>query len=74
MTNKTKVDWSQAPAWANYWAVDNNKYGPYWMECLPERLKKTWSAEGECAQAPMFDFQGDWKESLVKRDAPNGSE
>lgn len=48
---KIEPDWSKAPDWAHYWAVDSNGHA-YWYEHKPQRL-----------YFDDFGFgNGDWKE------------
>ena len=35
MTDHVQPDWSKAPAWANFWAVDSDGYA-YWYRDQPE--------------------------------------
>ena len=67
-----QVDWSQAPEWANYWAMDRDG-GAYWHSQEPKcRTFVAWwqedSDDGRLEKAPSFGWPKDqWKESLVKR-------
>ena len=71
--DKPEVDWSQAPEWANYWAMSSYKDGlAFWFESEPRQAGWLWiqpEAElGELLPAPDFDWPKDrWKESVVKR-------
>ena len=66
-------DWSQAPVWANWWAMDENK-NTRWIYSELEQpyisdMFLRWCAVGrfESADAPSFAYTGDWRESLRKR-------
>ena len=61
-------DWSQAPEWAIAWTYDKN--AALWWSEAPEIHKNIWFIDGgvwQCADAPSFDYQGDWRESLRGR-------
>ena len=65
-------DWSIAPDGFNWWAVDS--FGSYWYA-----RKITWNGDewdyekglfnggSPTIEAPSFNYQGDWKNSLRKR-------
>ena len=66
-------DWSQAPDWANWWAMDENK-NTRWIYSQLEQpyisdIFLRWCAVGmfDSADAPSFGYTGDWRESLRKR-------
>ena len=66
-------DWSQAPDWANWWAMDENK-NTRWIYSELEQpytsdIFLRWFALGkfDSADAPSFGYTGDWRESLRKR-------
>ena len=63
-------DWSQAPKGANWWAVDGDGFTAYWFVNEPSQGSIEWTTEGcDCYfnNAPNFNYQGDWRESLRKR-------
>lgn len=61
-------DWSQAPEWANWWAMDLDENQAHWYEVEPTIDAIAWIRRTRtCKQAPSFDYQGNWKESLRKR-------
>ena len=61
-------DWSKAPTWANWWATDLDNSQPHWYETEPSIDITTWRRKTRvCKQAPSFNYQGDWKDSLCKR-------
>ena len=66
-------DWSQAPAWANWWAMDENKNTRWIYSELEQPYTSDtylrWFAVGrfDSADAPSFGYTGDWRESLRKR-------
>ena len=66
-------DWSQAPVWANWWAMDENK-NTRWIYSQLEQpyisdIFMRWCAVGmfDSADAPSFGYTGDWRNSLRKR-------
>lgn len=68
-------DWSLAPDWANYWAVDMDGYS-HWYSFAPvknlEINEWTLQNNGEGVDNifdadPSSIYQGDWKSSLRKR-------
>ena len=66
-------DWSQAPEWANWWAMDENK-NTRWIYSELEQpyisdMFLRWCAVGrfDSADAPSFGYTGDWRNSLRKR-------
>ena len=66
-------DWSQAPDWANWWAMDKNK-NTRWIYSELEQpytsdIFLRWCAVGmfNSADAPSFGYTSDWRESLRKR-------
>ena len=66
-------DWSQAPDWANWWCL-SVMHGAMWLSREPICTKATWAMLNDvrfCASsfddAPSFNYQGNWKESLRKR-------
>lgn len=64
-------DWSQAPEWANWWAMDSNGIC-YWYMTKPrlaETFPNEWISGGGPMdiQAPSFNYQGYWKDSLQER-------
>ena len=65
-------DWSQAPEWANWWAMDESGQCN-WFEVMPhiDCYEFTYLPNG-CNipvhyEAPSFNYQGDWRESLRER-------
>ena len=62
-------DWSQAPCWADWWAMDDCDYF-WWYEKSPEMKNGGWCvswASDDFEKAPSFNYQGNWQESLRKR-------
>ena len=74
-----RVDWSQAPEWANYWVANTNRWGVlmsgWWYEVKPipdirqSNEKQCWwlSEKSKCKIAPDFNYKGAWYESLRVR-------
>src|SRR5699024_4542023 len=63
-------DWSQAPEWAKYWHY-NSYHSAYWVDAKPETRSDTaWSFDflnKRAVEAPSFNYQGNWQDSLRKR-------
>jgi len=62
------VDWSKAPQWANYWAMDDDGVA-FWHSGRPriDRDDGEWRSSGRAKQAPEFDWEAeDWDASLVE--------
>ena len=61
------IDWSQAPKWARWWAIDKDRLA-FWHHTKPKNDDIEFYQCGEfCCYAPSFNYQGDWKNSLRKR-------
>ena len=72
LRSKTKrpfnVSFSRASKFVRYWVVDS--LGRAWYhENKPVIVEDKWwdSDFGYCVEAPLFDFGGDWKDSLVEK-------
>ena len=68
-----QLDWSQAPDWANWWCL-SVMHGAMWFSREPICTKSTWAMLNDvkfCAasfdEAPSFNYQGNWQDSLRKR-------
>ncbi|MEP3428856.1 MAG: hypothetical protein ABJN98_09270 [Roseibium sp.] len=61
----SKVDWNQAPKNAVWWAVDADGKANWFCEPDVAAFTDFWFQEPK--PAPDFGFDGDWRESLVKR-------
>ena len=63
------IDWTQAPAWANYHAFDEDGRG-FWYEVLPT-FRGNWWCIPERTEWWMSDLAlpagQDWRQSLVGR-------
>ena len=64
-------DWSQAPEWANWWAMDENR-DCYWHSCVDSPfigngVFEVGDPKGHTYDAPSFGYTGDWRKSLRKR-------
>ena len=66
-------DWSQAPEWADWWCL-SVMHGAMWFSREPICTKATWVMLNDvkfCAasfdEAPSFNYQGNWQDSLRKR-------
>lgn len=70
-------DWSQAPEWANWWAMDGFSEKANWYIDKPyldddSKVESEWNIDLRAnaktyIQAPSFDYQGNWQDSLRKR-------
>lgn len=58
-------DWSQAPDWANWWAIDKDLVS-FWHEDKPKFDEIEFYQCGMFCDAPRFNYQGNWKDSLRK--------
>ena len=71
-----KIDWSRAPNWANWWAMDANNCG-YWFEEKPEIDKNYnwWGSDFKTRakfdwHANDYNLSGiDWRDTLTRRPA-----
>lgn len=72
--DKWQPDWSQAPDWANWWAMDRDRRCN-WHKLKPSREQSfsEWIVDfrgngpHHFLASPSFGFDGDWKDSLRKR-------
>ena len=66
-------DWSQAPDWANYYAIDKNTDNAHWYceEPFIQEDASEFNIIGDISlnysKAPNFGYQGDWRDSLRMR-------
>ena len=62
-------DWSQAPDWANWWAMDIDSSQAHWYEVEPIADVISWRRQTRvCRTAPSFDYFGNHlQDSLRKR-------
>lgn len=58
-------DWSKAPKWANYFAIDGKGVG-YWHEKTPFRMGESWHNFATVAKAGLFNSI-DWESSFQRR-------
>ena len=67
---KPQPDWSEAPKWAQWWAVDANEES-YWFESHPQIDTTFWMPLGDCksiSDAFVALLLGiDWRTTLRKR-------
>ena len=59
-------NWSQAPEWANWWAADKDLVS-FWHEDKPKFDEIEFYQCGMFCDAPSFNYQGNWQDSLRKR-------
>ena len=70
-------DWSQAPDWANWWAMDGFSNQANWYDSEPyidgdSEIENEWNIELKAnmetyEKAPSFNYAGNWQDSLRKR-------
>lgn len=70
-------DWSQAPDWANWWAMDGFSKKANWYIDKPyldddSEVELEWNIDLKTNTetymcAPSFNYQGNWQDSLRKR-------
>lgn len=62
------VDWSQAPRWADWWAMDLDLHQAHWFSEEPKARAISWERTSrDCRKAPSFKYHGNWEDSLTKR-------
>jgi len=64
-----KIDWNEAPEWANYWAMDENGHS-YWYECQPYismTWEDMWDAHGVTSLCDEGYISDNWRASLQVR-------
>ena len=59
-------DWSQAPEWADWWAADKDLVS-FWHEDKPKFDEVEFYQCGAFCDAPSFNYNGNWQDSLRKR-------
>lgn len=59
-------DWTTAPQWANYWAVDTDGYS-WWYENKPHYDDSFWYDIGSKEEDTLYYSVTDWKSTLRKR-------
>lgn len=62
---KFEVDWKTAPKTARWWAIDANGEAHWFLEPNVAAFTDFWLSEP--IPAPLFGFEGNWRESLVER-------
>jgi len=70
-------DWSQAPEWADWWAMDGFSNQANWYDSEPyidgdSEIENEWNIELKAnmetyEKAPSFNYNGNWQDSLRKR-------
>lgn len=64
----TDPDWSEAPEWAQWFAIDEDGEG-FWSDYLPTRSRDYWMpvpTESKCSFAGTFDASN-WEDSIQQR-------
>lgn len=64
--NEWQPDWSDAPEWANWWAIDKDLVS-FWFADKPKFDEVEFYQCGVFCDAPSFGYTGDWRNSLRKR-------
>ena len=61
-------DWSQAPNDCNYWFISDSVRGvAAWSKTIPcYKGDSGFAVYSGSTEAPLFDYKGDWKDSLRK--------
>ena len=60
-------DWSKAPKWANWWAMDESGES-YYFKSKPDMLSTIWMSTVNGNVVPtQSNYQGSWKKSLRER-------
>ena len=59
------VDWKAAPKSAVWWAVDADGMAHWFKSPNVAPFTAFWFADQE--RAPLFGYEGDWRESLTTR-------
>lgn len=62
-------DWSQAPEWAEWWAMDKSGRCNWWSEEPWMFDGGEWAGGVVSHQTGSFGYAGDWRDSLRKRPA-----
>lgn len=73
-----QIDWSQAPDWAKWWAMDGfGDKKAHWYRDKPyldddSEVESEWNADlysnkDAFVWSPSFNYQGAWQDSLRKR-------
>ena len=69
LADRTVIDWTQAPTWANYHTFDEDGRG-FWYEVLPVFVGDWWHIP-ERTEWLMSNFalsaDADWRQSLITR-------
>ena len=65
-----KPDWSKAPKWANWWAMDENGSSAFYKD-KPTLAKDNWFWDTE-SDFSGCDVSPNWEESLQERPKPEG--
>lgn len=68
-SSEWQPDWSQAPDGCNWWAMDSD-YMASWFLNEPYISVNEWNTRGmdvDFKSSPLFNYQGDWRDSLRKR-------
>ena len=70
-SDEWQPDWSQAPDWANWWVMDENR-DCYWHSCVDSPfigngVFDVGDSKGHTYDSPSFGYTGNWRESLRKR-------
>ena len=58
------IDWSKAPEWAKYSAMDEDGEW-YWFQTVPRQYGSVWACQGKSQY--IGNFETDWRYSLTKR-------
>jgi hypothetical protein len=67
ITKQIKPDWSTAPEWAEWWAVDENGCAYWYSEKPAMRGRAFYKENVESLVMPAFNKVPEWQDSLSKR-------
>ena len=59
------VDWKSAPKTAMWWAVDANNIAHWFLSPNIAAFTDFWFTDQ--VAAPLFEYEGDWRQSLTGR-------
>jgi len=67
-SSEWQPDWSQAPSWANWWAMDMDE-NCYWYEDKLHIGDVEWDRHsiGKSLKSKPYGYHGNWQNSLRKR-------
>ena len=67
LTEEWQPDWSQAPEWANWWAMDKDHTANFFRGKPEITNGNGWDFGGVMQSNNSHNYQGNWQDSLRKR-------